>query len=115
MVTYPLEHVRGRYTLGLYTQMKYCIDNENCYNINEYNTLKQSESDIDNTKYLNLIANNRNEYESIVCALLDNQQLRNKISIDIAYKFKYNLHQGGDLAKEWMLFFIRSYISINFV
>lgn len=78
MVTLPLEHVRGRYTLSMYTQMN----------------------------HLDLVADNISHYSQLVVHLLANKTYRNLQSEMIETKFYHSIHRNNLVASEWMNFFV---------
>lgn len=83
MVTMPLEHVRGRYTYGMYHQMS----------------------------HTDLIANSKAEYVSLALRLLHDPEFRNTQSIAIMHKFSNNIHKNHMVAQEWLTFIFKSWTS----
>ena len=82
MVTLPLEHVRGRYTLGMYEQMV----------IND------------------LIATNPADYVALVLRLLTDEKYWREQHEKIRYTYDMNLHRNSFVADEW-LGFIRKIVN----
>jgi len=80
MVTLPLEHVRGRYSLGMYEQMQ----------------------------HLDLVAHNESHYVDLAVRLLtdDGFQKQQSAAIDLAYNTRY--HRNDRVAEEWVEFFHRA-------
>jgi len=80
MVTLPLEHVRGRYSFGMYSQMG----------------------------HMDLVASNQSHYEALAIRLLtDNVFRKEQIElIDDAYQHRF--HKNRPLAREWVDFFRRA-------
>lgn len=83
MVTLPLEHVRGRYTYGMYHQMA----------------------------HTGLIAHTREEYISLTLRLLHQPDFRNAHSAAILHKFSHVLHKNHLVAQEWVTFIFKSWTS----
>mgnify|MGYP003386909262 CR=1 FL=1 len=86
MVTYPLEHVRGRYTLGLYTQMQ----------------------------HVDLIASNPSHYVALVLELYTNHTFYKNQQMKIKMKYRTMIRNRG-VAREWLQFLIKSWKSINYM
>lgn len=79
IVTLPLEHVRGRYTLGMYQQM----------GLSE------------------LIARNTSHYISLVQALVTDSEYQLRMSRDISAAYLTRYHKNWLVAQEWVNFIAR--------
>jgi len=79
LVTLPMEHVRGRYSLGMYQQMG----------------------------HMDLVASNTSHYVALAAALVkDDYFWKNQIA-QIEHKYEHQLRQNNLVAKEWATFIKR--------
>lgn len=83
MVTLPLEHVRGRYTYGMYHQMG----------------------------HTDLIAGSVAEYVALALRLFRDPGFRHSQSADISRKFSNEIHKNHLVAQEWLTFIYKSWTS----
>ena len=81
MVTLPSEHVRGRYTLGMYQQMG----------------------------YTELITYHIDDYINLTKRLLTDSIYQKKQVENVNYYYQYHLHQNSMVAEEWLSFIAKHF------
>lgn len=85
MVTLPLEHVRGRYSYGMYSQMGHD----------------------------GLVASSTEEYVTLALRLFHDVAFRDAHAAAIRRKFGEDIHKNHLVAQEWLTFIFKSWTSLH--